>query len=340
MRYGISARIEDRSLDAVQAVVNRVFDWLPRVEAYTGIGSPTKVRVMCRIVLSPFGPVQDRPRRSLRGFRPFVVLPADQEQVEIRIGEQTVLTVSDRGGYVDQEIVPLEPLEPGWHTVRFTATRSGYYEQARIVVVSPTASIGVISDIDDTAIVTAVPQVALAVWNTFIQKITNRQPVTGMPSLFQAIVAAYSQAPVIYLSNGAWNTARNLRKFLHRFEFPFGPLLLTDFGPTDTGFFRSGKQHKRNQIKWLMETFPNIGWFLVGDDGQHDPDLYVEAAHQYPGRVGAIGIRTLSPMQRMMWLKGTRPAAVAGKEDIDVPFIEAHTGDEMLSEFRALGLLP
>jgi phosphatidate phosphatase APP1 len=293
-------------------------------------------------MLSPAERIRMERSPARRGFRSYIVLPADNEQVEIEINGQKILTKTDRGGYVDQEIVLHEPLSPGWHTINFTATRSGATEEAGLLVVDPAAKIGVISDIDDTAIITAVPQIAVAVWNTFIQRTTNRLPVAGMPAFFKAITTEYPNAPVVYLSNGAWNSARNIGRFLKRFGFPRGPLFLTDFGPTDTGFFRSGKLHKRTQIRWLMKTFPEIGWILIGDDGQSDGEIYTEAAHEYPERVAAIGIRALTPIQRMFWLTGTRPAQIGARDDLDsldVPYIEAPDGDTLLAEFQSLGLL-
>src|SRR5699024_5333996 len=43
---------------------------------------------------------------------------------------------------------------------------------------------------------------------------------------------------------------------------------------------------------------------LVGDDGQHDPEIYTHFAHHHPGRVDAIAIRQLSATEA--WLAGGR----------------------------------
>ena len=45
--------------------------------------------------------------------------------------------------------------------------------------------------------------------------------------------------------------------------------ILTDWGPTNTGWFRSGQQHKRSSLRRLARDFPHIQWLLIGDDGQH-----------------------------------------------------------------------
>ncbi|MBD4424944.1 DUF2183 domain-containing protein, partial [Xanthomonas citri pv. citri] len=83
--------------------------------------------------------------------------------------------------------------------------------------------------------------------------------------------------------------------FLGRNLYPLGALLLTSWGPTKDRWFRSGQEHKRVQLERLAEQFPDIQWILVGDDGQHDPEIYAEFAQRHPDRVKAIVIRQLTP---------------------------------------------
>jgi len=108
----------------------------------------------------------------------------------------------------------------------------------------------------------------------------------------------------VYLSAGAWNTARTLRRFLVRHGYPAGPLLLTDFGPTHTGLFRSGSEHKRTSLERLFEMFPQVRWVLFGDDGQKDPEIYTAAAREHPDAVVAIAIRTMSRAERVVATAG------------------------------------
>jgi phosphatidate phosphatase APP1 len=99
---------------------------------------------------------------------------------------------------------------------------------------------------------------------------------------------------VVYVSTGAWNTAGALGRFLLHHGFPRGPLLLTDWGPTTEGWFRSGAEHKHAQLRRLLEELPDLAWLLVGDDGQHDPTIYADLAAYAPDRVVGIAIRELS----------------------------------------------
>src|SRR5690606_16147761 len=100
---------------------------------------------------------------------------------------------------------------------------------------------------------------------------------------------------VIYLSTGAWNVAPTLTRFLWRNLYPRGALLLTDWGPTHDRWFRGGREHKRSSLAPIAQDFPDIAWLLVGDDGQHDEELYGEFAAAHPDSVAAVAIRQLSP---------------------------------------------
>ena len=117
---------------------------------------------------------------------------------------------------------------------------------------------GIISDIDDTAMVTHVPRVLVAAWNQLVKYSSAREPVPGMAELYSRIQAAHPGTPMMYLSTGAWNVVPTLRSFFSRHGFPSGPALMTDWGPTNTGWFRSGIEHKRTELRRLMIDLPQI----------------------------------------------------------------------------------
>ncbi|WP_159793256.1 App1 family protein [Puerhibacterium puerhi] len=315
-RPHLTAVVEDAVLRVLGPFLRRTFGWVPQVEAYTGYGTPERVRVLARVVLAPRrGPLAP-PEPDRRGFRAYLAVPAPQERIVVTVEGVRVDVVADRAGYVDVEVdlPPGRPLPAGWQRAELAPAAdapagrpAGPVTTAALRVVDDEPTLGVISDIDDTTMVTMVPRLLLAAWNSLVRPAAARTPVHGMAHLYARVAAAHPDAPFVYVSTGAWNTARTLRRFLARHGFPPGPLLLTDFGPTQTGWFRSGPEHKDAEIDRLMATFPQVTWLLVGDDGQHDPDIYARAAERWPGRVAAVAIRTLSQAQRVLAV-GAGPA--------------------------------
>lgn len=263
---------------------------------YVGYGAAGWARVLARVLLASPTPGREEPEDG-RGWRRFVTASAAGVPVTVRLGEREHVVTSDDGGYVDLRLD--STLEPGWHTA-YLSTEGSAPVPTPVRTVGPDQCLGLVSDIDDTVMVTMLPRPLIAVRNAFLLKESARQPVPGMAALYREIVAAEPDVFVVYLSTGAWNAAGALSRFLRRHDYPPGPLLLTDWGPTQTGWFRSGQDHKRQQLRRLFEELPQLTWLLVGDDGQHDPSLYAEAAAAAPERVLAVAIRELSTAEQVV----------------------------------------
>ncbi len=291
-----AARLED----AVHEVAERKLrqrGWRPSIVPYIGYGAPGWVRVMGRVLLSHPYRRPRPPGRKLRGWRSFTALSAMDAVVVIEADGQRHELRADRGGFVDAVIEA--DLAPGWSRVRLSSEGCRPVD-VPVRIVDPAVRFGIISDIDDTVMVTTLPRPLLAAWNTFVLDEHARACVPGMAVLYERLVTAHPGAPVLYLSTGSWNVAPALRRFLSRNLYPAGPLLLTDWGPTKDRWFRSGQEHKRATLARLAREFPDIRWLLVGDDGQHDEQIYAEFAAAHPDNVAGVAIRRLSPGQALL----------------------------------------
>ncbi len=326
---------------------------VPGIIPYIGYGSTEWVRVLGRVLYMPAGsPTEVAPTEGtslkpvvsqvarVRGWRSFTSVHVPHYPVRVLIDGQLVTEVaSDRGGVIDH-VVPVQ-LTPGWHTITLQASgaRSEHSEamHAPVYIVDPDAHFGLLSDVDDTILNTALPKPMVAAWNSFVLDEHARTSTPGMPVLYDQLLSMHPGSPVIYLSTGAWNVAPALSRFLERNLYPMGPLLLTDWGPTTDRWFRSGKEHKTRELSRLAREFPDIKWILVGDDGQHDEELYQRFATAHPQNVAAVLIRQLSAGQAV--LAGGRSKARIQRSVSGVPWIYGPDGATLRHELRALGLL-
>ena len=306
----------------------------PTVTPFPGYGSTEWVRVLGRVLIVP--PPSSRnggEYGGVRGWRSFVAVPIGFAQVTVTIAGIAHDVVADRGGVIDT-VLPAG-LEPGWQTFTMSV-EGGAPVETRAFIVAPDVRFGIVSDVDDTVMVTALPRPLLAAWNSFVVDEHARQPVAGMAVLLETLVRDRPGTPVIYLSTGAWNIAPTLTRFLRRHLYPAGATLLTDWGPTHDRWFRSGQLHKEANLRRLAAEFPDITWLLVGDDGQHDDEIYTTFASEHPDNVAAVAIRRLSPAEAV--LAGGR-TAVNDHTAASVPWVTASHGEGLLRRLREEGVV-
>lgn len=306
---------------------------VPTVVPFRGFGTTERVRILARVLYVHPDPSTRKVRKIVRGWRAFTSVPVAHQKVTIHIGDRSFTVTSDRGGVIDA-VLDVE-LTPGWHDIEMRAKKGEGWTQCEVLVIDPKTTVGIISDIDDTVMVTYLPRLFLAGWNTFVLDENARRPVPGMPVLLNKLAAHYGDAPTVYLSTGPWNIAPTLERFLSRHMYPKGPFLLTDWGATPERAFRSGREHKSTSLERLARDFPTIKWILIGDDGQHDETLYGNFAKAHPDKVRAVVIRRLSTPEAVLAgapIKHPQPTP-------GVPWVYGHNGAEIAEQLRYLGIL-
>ena len=304
--------------------------WRPAVTGFHGFGSEERLHVIGRVLMQDPEPA---PTEVQRGWRQFFTYQVGEVPVTVQIGERTIESSSNEQGYIDV-LVHDHGLAPGWHEVTIRA-EGAEPAVAEVHIVDPSARHGLISDVDDTVLVTWLPRALIAAWNAWVKRTDQRHPVPGMAEFYAELRRNHPDMPVFYLSTGAWNTFGTLVDFLARHNFPTGPLLLTDWGPTPTGLFRDGAEHKKIQLRNLIIEYPDIKWLLVGDDGQHDPLTYGDFVFEHPDRIAGVAIRQLSPQEHVLSHGTAAPLAQARREELfGVHSIAGENGHALLAEYR------
>jgi phosphatidate phosphatase APP1 len=157
----------------------------------------------------------------------------------------------------------------------------------------------VISDIDDTVMYTGVAQKLKMLWRLFMQDAESRVAFPGMATLLRALHGGRSGAefnPMLYVSRGPWSIYKVLDEFFNLHRIPVGPLLfLREWGVTlRRPLPRRAQDHKLELIRKMLALYHDLPFVLIGDSGQHDPEVYTRTVREHPGRVVAIYIRDVS----------------------------------------------
>jgi phosphatidate phosphatase APP1 len=151
--------------------------------------------------------------------------------------------------------------------------------------------VSVISDIDDTVKESNVLDRSELMANTFLRP---HRAIEGLPQLYagwgeQDVTVHYVTATPIQLY-------ASLGEFLTDNGFPgveirLRPLRLRDSSVLD--FFGESQDYKKTEIRKILGKFPQRRFVLVGDSGEHDPEVYATIAREYPDQVQGIFIRAV-----------------------------------------------
>ena len=178
-----------------------------------------------------------------------------------------------------------------------------------ILIPSITAQFGVASDIDDTILHTGVVSTLKwkVIYNSIFKHATNRSPLEGAADFYHKLYRGTSgknSNPIFYVSHSPWNLYRYLELFLKQNNFPKGPILLRSLSNFLKKKSQEEKPQKQKEILNLLKTYPNLPFILIGDSGEHDPDIYMEIAEEFPDRILAIYLRSVKHKKKMMRVKG------------------------------------
>jgi phosphatidate phosphatase APP1 len=323
-----------------------------RIVPYIGHGSPARVVVRGRVVDDPEPPealpgesTWSTARRTMARFATHEVPGAP---VRVTLGRASVEVRTDDEGYVDVHLDDPGQVATvrGWAeaTIELAEPFRGRTPGPDLTVGAPVRmtgpgdDVGVISDIDDTVLVTGAQRLGDMLRTTVTGSALTRTPFAGVAELYRA-VAEPDRArprPVFYISASPWNLHGFLTAFLRHREIPLGPLLLRDLGIDEITFVsRTQREHKRARIREVMQLHPHLRFVLVGDSGEHDPEVYAETVEDFPGRVLAVWIREVRVES-----SDRRVEAVAPRfEGAGVPFLLAADSDTAAVSAARLGLL-
>ena len=222
--------------------------------------------------------------------------------VSARLGATAAQTTTDRDGFFrfDLDLVHPPPSDRSWHGVALRleaeppvlATGEVYVPRGAMRCV-------VVSDIDDTVMYTGVGNTLAMLWRLFVADARSRTAFPGVAALYRALhdgPGGDEDNPVLYVSRAPWGTYDMLTAFFRRHGIPVGPeLFLREWGLSwRHPLPRRAEHHKRDIIGNMLALYADTPFVLIGDSGQHDPEVYAGLVRDHPGRVMAVYIRNVS----------------------------------------------
>lgn len=277
------------------------------IQPYRGYGTPDEVYLMGRVFRQPrlgaglpSGSVVREVADILRRLGRWGL---GETEVRARLDGTEARFTTDRDGYFQVLLQPDAPLDDAerWHQVHLKVFRNGETSETEgaVYVAPPSARFVVISDIDDTVMRTGVANKATMLWRLFVQGAESRVAFPGVGALYRGLHQGPSGDegnPMLYVSRAPWSIYEVLETFFRLKEIPEGPVLfLREWGLTfQRPLPRRAEDHKRDLVEGMLQRYDELPFILIGDSGQHDPEVYAQIVHDHPGRVEAVYIRDVS----------------------------------------------
>jgi len=138
----------------------------------------------------------------------------------------------------------------------------------------------VISDIDDTILVSHSAKIFSRLWQMLAKPAHRRKVVPESEKAYHLIGDA--NVPVAYVSASEFNLFLILKKFFHFQGLPGGPLLLRPYAHWSELLSKQGRgEYKLLRISNLIDRIENGSIILIGDDSQSDPQIFLELSQKY-----------------------------------------------------------
>ena len=170
-------------------------------------------------------------------------------------------------------------------TDELPANKRKFYGEVQLIAEN---GLSVISDIDDTIKISEVLDKKKLLKNVFVE---TYQTTNGMPALYRQLKekGAYFH----YVSSSPWQLYPSLKAFMAT-HYPKGTINQRYFRLKDKSFFNflhSSQTYKIKKITSIIKRYPKHRFILIGDSGEHDPEVYATIYRHFPHNIKSIWIR-------------------------------------------------
>ena len=268
-------------------------------------------------------------------FRLFNIQPISGARIRLHQGDIQLETLTRDDGFYEFHWQASGELTAGNHPIRvaYLDAEGNVVEEAEGEIYVPhSVQLGVISDIDDTILISYSSRMFRRLRVLFTRQPRSRKTFEDIVHYFRLLSLSHTTPdlpnPFFYVSSSEWNLYDDLTEFFSHNQLPAGVLLLNKIKRWfELGATGQTQHHlKLMRIRRILEMFPRQRFILYGDNSQHDPAIYLEIAREFPDNILAIYIRSVNPKK-----ENQTKALLAGLHDSPIhALVFRHTREAML----------
>jgi phosphatidate phosphatase APP1 len=280
-----------------------------RVVGYNGFGTAECAHIKGRVLADDkvdSDPDDHELEHLANMFRRYHTDEVPEAHVRVTFGGQKVDVQTGWEGFFDVDLVPDDSvdLDSLWHEVELELLapkpriNQSTFRFSGAVQIPTQAEFGIISDLDDTVLETGATDFFRQARIVLLNGPSTRVPFPGVAAFYHALQYERGRPanPIFYISSSPWNFYDLFAEFLDLHNIPRGSLLLKEHGFDEDRFIKTGhEEYKQKRIQYVLDTYPDLQFVLIGDSGQKDPEIYRAVVEDNPGRIRAIYVRDVSP---------------------------------------------
>jgi phosphatidate phosphatase APP1 len=219
---------------------------------------------------------------TIKVFRLFLSRSVSSTDVTMLIDGKSHILRSSKRGYIEKTLA-VEVKEKKIQMI-LEGRKEAY--NVDVTYISPDSKI-VVSDLDDTILKSQATNIYKLVARTLFNPLKKRNSFDGASDYYKRLEEKGYK--VMYVSSSTWDLFPMIKAFIHEFGFPLGPIFLQN---TRDKKVSDRPHHQKFDYVVDLATIVNQGqMILIGDEGQHDPEIYLEISKLYPKLVDKILIR-------------------------------------------------
>jgi phosphatidate phosphatase APP1 len=277
------------------------------VKIYKGYGHQKNLHLSGHVLKISSSPTITYHKSILRNifqlFKLFFVKPVTGARVLLKWNDQRIHAVTESDGYFKFEWESEASVPAGFHKVQVDYTD----HDGKVIAsaegeffVPHITQLGIISDIDDTFLVSHSSTIFKRLWTLFSNNARSRRAFEGVREHYRLLEQAQTDDdtpnPLFYVSSSEWNLYDYLNEFLRIQKLPHGIFLLSQlkrwYQLVKTG--KTKHEGKFARVVRIMNAFSKQRFILLGDNSQKDPEIYRSIVEHHPNRVFAVYIRNVS----------------------------------------------
>ncbi len=245
-------------------------------------------------------------------FKMFTIKPLSNVKVTLNFKGESVSSKTLDDGYFSFRIPFTKNIESGWHTCTIACEAGTHNVISTGEILNPSLGMyGIISDIDDTFLISHSSNIFKKLFVMLTQNIDKREVFTDVPQHYQALSVAGQNSDAasnsfFYVSSSEWNLYSFIIAIADKYQLPKAVLKLKNIktGLADFLFTGGGSHdHKFEKIKDIITFYPLLKYVLLGDDSQKDPYLYERISKMFPTNIKVIYIRQTKKKPKQQVLK-------------------------------------